>query len=57
MKGAAPFNVTVPPLRVCLTTREIKIHVYRKRQTPDSSREFLWIENKQVKTVPNDSYG
>ena len=57
MKGAAPFNVTVPPLRVCLTTREIKIHVYRKRQTSDSSREFLWIENKQVKTIPNDSYG
>lgn len=23
MKGAAPFSVTVPPLRVCLTTREI----------------------------------
>ena len=25
--------------------REIKIHVYRR------------IENKQIKTVPNDSYG
>ena len=37
--------------------REIKIHVYRKRQTSDSSWEFLRIENKQIKTVPNDSYG
>ena len=31
--------------------REIKIHVYAKRQTSDSSWEFLRIENKQVKTV------
>ena len=37
--------------------REIKIHVYRKRQTSDSSWEFLRIENKQKKIVPNDSYG
>ena len=37
--------------------REIKIHVYRKRQTSDSSWEFLRIKNKQMKTVPNDSYG
>ena len=37
--------------------REIKIHAYRKRQTSDSSWEFLRIENKQIKTVPNDSYG
>ena len=37
--------------------REIKIHVYRKRQTSDSSWEFLRIENKQIKTVRNDSYG
>ena len=37
--------------------REIKIHVYRKRQTSDLSWEFLRIENKQIKTVPNDSYG
>ena len=37
--------------------REIKIHGYRKRQTSDSSWEFLRIENKQIKTVPNDSYG
>ena len=36
---------------------EIKIHVYRKRQTSDSSWEFLRIENKQITTVPNDSYG
>ena len=37
--------------------REIKIHVYRKRQTSDASWEFLRIENKRVKTVPNDSFG
>ena len=37
--------------------REIKIHVYCKRQTSESSWEFLRIENKQIKTVPNDSYG
>ena len=36
--------------------REIKIHVYRKRQTSDSCWEFLRIENKQIKTAPNDSY-
>ena len=36
---------------------EITIHVYRKRQTSDSSWEFLTIENKQIKPVPNDSYG
>ena len=57
MKGAEPFNVTVPPLRVCLTDREIKIHIYRKRQTSSLSCELLRIENKQVKRVPNDSFG
>ena len=41
----------------CVVNREIKIHVYRKRQTSDSSWEFLTIENKQIKTVPNDSCG
>ena len=34
-----------------VNNREIRIHVYRKRQTSDSSREFLSIENKQIKTV------
>ena len=33
-----------------------KIHVYAKRQTSDSSWEFLRIENKQMKTVQNNSY-
>ena len=37
--------------------REIKIHVYRKQQTSDSSWEFFRIENKQIETVTNDSYG
>ena len=36
--------------------REIKIHVYAKRQTSDSSWEFLRIENKQIKTVQKYSY-
>ena len=34
-----------------LTIRRIKIHLYRKRQTSDSSREFLRMENKQIETV------
>ena len=37
--------------------REIKIQVYRQQQTSDLSWEFLRIEHKQIKTVPNDSYG
>ena len=37
--------------------REIKIHVYGKRQTSDLSWEFFKIENKQIKTVQNISYG
>ena len=35
--------------------REIKIHIYRKHQTSDSSWEFFRIENKQIETVTNDS--
>ena len=37
--------------------REIKIHVYRIRQTANVSGEFLRIENKQLKKVQNDSCG
>ena len=37
--------------------REVKIHVYGKRQTADLSWEFLRIENKQIKTVQKNSYG
>ena len=37
--------------------REIKIHVYGKPLTSDSSWEFLKIENKKIKTVQNNSYG
>ena len=36
--------------------REIKIHVYSKRQTANVSWEFLRMENKQIKTVQNDAY-
>ena len=39
-----------------LLIREIKIHVYAKRRTWDSSWEFLRIENKQIKTDQNNSY-
>ena len=37
--------------------REVKIHVYGNRQTADLSWESLRIENKQIKTVQNNSYG
>ena len=37
--------------------REIKIHVYGTQQTANGSWEFLKIENKQIKTVQNDSFG
>ena len=38
--------------RLTTTTREIKIHVYRKRQTSDSRWELLRIENKQIQNSP-----
>ena len=37
--------------------REIYCEVYTKRQTSDSSWEFLKIENVQLKTVQNNYYG
>ena len=37
--------------------REVISHVYDKRQTSDSSRVFLRIDNKQTKPVQNSSYG
>ena len=36
---------------------EIKLHVHGKRQTSESSWEFLKIENKQIKTTQSNSYG
>ena len=33
-----------------------KLHVYGKRQTSDSSWEFLKIENEQIETAQNNSY-
>ena len=44
-------------IRTCEVIREIKIHVYGTRQTANGSWEFLKIENKQIKTVQNDSFG
>ena len=37
--------------------REFKLHVYGKRQTSDSSWQFLKIENEQIKTAQKNSYG
>ena len=34
-----------------------KLHINGKRQTLDSSLQFLKIENEQIKTAQNDSYG
>ena len=36
--------------------KEIKILIYAKQQMSDSSWDFLKIENKQIKTVQNNSY-
>ena len=47
----------LPARKRLLFNREIKIHVYGIRQTANVSWEFLRIENKQVKTVQNDSCG
>ena len=40
-----------------LLIREIKSHVYAKRQTSDSSWEFLRIETRQIKTAQKNSNG
>ena len=40
-----------------INIREIKIHVYRIRQTANVSGEFLRIETEQLKKVQNDSCG
>ena len=42
--------------RYLLSNREIKNHVYGKRQTSDSSWEFLRTKSKQLKPVQNNSY-
>ena len=40
----------VSPAREIDIIREFKLHVNAKRQTSDSSWEFLKIENEQIKT-------
>ena len=40
-----------------LEIREFKFHVYGKRQTSDLSWEILKIENEQIITAQNNSYG
>ena len=37
--------------------KEFKLHLYGKRQTSDSSLEFLKIENEQIKAAQNNSHG
>ena len=51
------FNINIYFKFVPVHIREIKIHVYRIRQTANVSGEFLRIENKQLKKVQNDSCG
>ena len=36
---------------------DIKLHVYGKQQTSDSSWKFLKTENEQIKAVQKNSYG
>ena len=40
----------VSPAQEIDIIREFKLHVNAKRQTSDSSREFLRMENEQIKT-------
>ena len=40
-----------------LVIESFKLYVYGKQQTSDSSLEFLKIENEQIKTAQNNSYG
>ena len=42
--------------RSCFFGREFKLHVYGKRQTLDSSWEFLKMENEQIETAQSNSY-
>ena len=51
------FGIQASQFILNIVNREIKIHVYRIRQTANVSGEFLRIENKQLKKVQNDSCG
>ena len=50
---------SVPSVFICTgqNKKEFKLHLQGKRQTSDSSLEFLKIENAQIKTAQNNSYG
>ena len=50
---------SVPSVFICTgeNKKEFKLHLYGKRQTSDSSWKFLKIENGQIKTAQNKSYG
>ena len=50
---------SVPSVFICTgeNKKEFKLHLYGKPQTSDSSWKFLKIENGQIKTAQNKSYG
>ena len=54
-----PSSYALPPnvLFKEIIERLKKLLVKVKQQTSDSSREFLKIENEQIKTAQNNSYG
>ena len=52
------LSVSEKMFGVMWSNRELlQLHLDGKRQTSDSSWEFLKIENEQIKTVQNKSYG
>ena len=54
--GAA-LSPIKPAYQLSHYIREFKLHLHGKQQTPDSSWEFLKIENEQIKTAQNNSNG
>ena len=61
-KGGGSFSGKTYALTSNLLLKEIierlkKYHVWVKRQTSDSSREFLKTENEQITTAQNNSHG
>ena len=56
---ACSFALCVCSVFICTgqNKKEFKLHLHGKRQTSDSSLEFLKIENAQIKAAQNNSYG
>ena len=55
-QGMNKLNSCPSPRVTSYSVGRLKINVYAKGQTSGSSSEFLRIENKQIKTVQNNSY-